>query len=136
MTNAEMKLRELVMLRSRLTNTLSAESESELLELAVAQLNIPLRQAEGIIVSTAEGASFEVESEIDRVALAMIAALAGSSRTIPYADFEIVVGFYSEKLKMAPGLARKQIKSLAEKLEVQPRRSFPFWSARWFRSIR
>ena len=53
MTNAEMKLRELVMLRSRLTNTLSAESESELLELAVAQLNIPLRQAEGIIVSTA-----------------------------------------------------------------------------------
>ena len=66
----------------------------------------------------------------------MIAALAGSSRTIQYADFEIVVGFYSEKLKMAPGLARKQIKSLVEKLEVQPRRSFPFWSARWFRSIR
>jgi hypothetical protein len=136
MTNAEMKLRELVMLRAGRTKTLSAESESELLELAVAQLNLPLRQAEGIIVSAAEGASFEVESEIDRVVLAIIAALAGSSRTISYADFETVVNYYNDKLKVTPALARLQIKKLVEKLEVQPRRGGLFWSARWFRTIR
>jgi hypothetical protein len=136
MTNAEMKLRELVMLRAGRSKTLSAESESELLELAVAQLNLPLRQAEGIIVSTAEGASFEVESEVELVALAMLSALAGSSRTIAYADFEIVVNFYSEKLKVIHGIARLQIKKLVEKRELQPRRSGLFWSARWFRTIK
>ncbi|WP_395661655.1 hypothetical protein [Aestuariivirga sp.] len=136
MTNAEMKLKELVMLRARPTSTLTAESESELLELAVAQLNLPLWQAEGIIVSTAESASFEVESEIDRVALAMLAALAGSSRTISFVDFETVVIFYSEKLKSAPGVARSRVKKLVDKLDLQPRRSGFFWSARWFRTIR
>jgi len=136
MTNADTMLRELVTLRTRLTNTLSAESESELLELAVSQLNLPLRQAEGIIVSAAESASLEIESEIDRVVLAMIVALAGSSRTISYADFETAVIFYSEKLRLTPALARSQVKKLVEKLDIQPRRSGLFWSARWFRTIR
>jgi hypothetical protein len=136
MTDGETKLRELVLLRGARNNVLSADSEEELLEISVAQLNLPLQRAQGIIIATAESAGYEVQSEIDRVSEAMVAALSGSSRAISHADFETVVAYHASKLKLTSLAARKRIKDIVERLAINPERSGPLWSARWFRTIR
>lgn len=136
MRDGEKKLRELMLLRGARNNVLSADSEEELLEISVAQLNLPLQRAQGIIIATAESAGYEVQSEIDRVSEAMVTALSGSSRAISYADFETVAGYHASKLKLSALAARKRIKEIVERLEISPERSGPFWSARWFRTIR
>jgi hypothetical protein len=136
MTDGENKLRELVLLRGARNNMLSADSEEELLEIAVTQLNLTLQRAHGIIIATAESAGYEVQSEIDRVTEAMVAALSASSRVISHADFETVASYHAGKMNVSLLAARRRIKDIVERLKINPERRGLLWSARWFRTIR
>ena len=136
MTDGENKLRELVLLRGARNNVLSADSEEELLEIAVTQLNLTLQRARGIIIATAESAIYEMESEIDRVTEAMVAALSASSRAISQDDFKTAASYNASKLKLPLPVAQRRIKDIAERLKITPERRGLLWSARWFRTIR
>ena len=136
MTDGENKLRELVLLRGARNNVLSTDSEEELLEIAVTQLNLSLQDARGIIIATAESANYEMQSEIDRVTEAMVAAVSASSRAISHSDFKTVASYHAGKLKLPLAVARGRIKDIAERLKINPERRGLLLSARWFRSIR
>ena len=90
MTDGENKLRELVLLRGARNNVLSTDSEEELLEIAVAQLNLDLQRARGIMIATAESANYEMQSDVDRVTDAMVTAVSAPSSVISQEDFKTV----------------------------------------------
>ena len=136
MTDGENKLRELVLLRGARNNVLSTDSEEEILEIAVTQLNLDLQRARGIMIATTESATYEMESEIDRVTEAMVAALSASSRSISQDDFKTVASYHAGKLKLPFPIAQRRIKEIAGRLKITPERRGLLWSARWFRTIR
>ena len=136
MTDGENKLRELVLLRGARNNVLSTDSEEELLEIAVAQLNLDLQRARGIMIATAESANYEMQSDVDRVTDAMVTAVSAPSSVISQEDFKTVASYHAGKLKLSIPIARARIKEIAERLKIYPERRGLLWSARWFRTIR
>lgn len=136
MTGTEERLRELVLLRSERNAFLSTADEEQLLELAVTQFDMPVSRAKGIIIAVAESAGIEIESDLNRVADAMILSLAGQQKAISSSDFDLVAKYYSEKLRMPLPYTRARLKEIVTRAGVQPRRSGFLFSARWFRSIR
>ena len=77
-----------------------------------------------------------MESEIDRVTEAMVAALSASSRAISQDDFKTAASYNASKLKLPLPVAQRRIKDIAERLKITPERRGLLWSARWFRTIR
>lgn len=129
-------LRELVILRSERDSLLSSSDEEQLLETAVTQLNMPLSMAKGIIITSADSAGIEIESDINRVVEAMMLSMAGQQKAISSGDFELIAKYYSRNLRKPLTYARSRLKEIVNRSGVVPRRGGFLFSARWFRSIR
>ena len=135
-TGSEEKLRELILLRGQRKRFLSTADEQEILETAITTLDLPAARAKGIILATADSASIETESELTRVVEAMILALAGSSKTLSYSDFMLVVKYYSRAMETTPDTAAAKIKEIMNGIRIQPARAGFLPSLRWFRAIK
>ncbi len=129
-------LRELVLLRSGRDSLLSSSDEEQLLETAVTQLNMPLSMAKGIIITSADSAGIEIESDLNRVVEAMVLSMAGQLKTISSSDFGLIAKYYSRNLRKPLAYARSRLKEIVNRSGVEPRRGGFLFSARWFRSIR
>lgn len=131
----EEKLRQLVRLLGKPDQILLLPAEERILEKAVSEFDIPLERARGIVLASADLDQIEIESDLQRMIAAMLAAFSGQQQAISYADFETVVKFHASKTMSPLETSRSVVKKLAERVSVTPQRSGFLLSTRWFRRI-
>lgn len=134
-TLAERKLRELVLAKGGRDKLISARDEEDLLRLAISELNMPFSRAEGIVFAVAENSDIEIETDINRTVEAMVAALASPTGSITSGDFELVVKYMSDKLRISKTTARSRVKALVIDKNISPARSGLLQTTLWFRQI-
>lgn len=131
----EEKLRQLVLLKRDRADSLSISDEETLLDTAVIRFSIPLSRSKGILIAAAEKAGLEIESDVNRAIEAMVLSLAGRKVTLRQTDFELLVKYYARQMRLPPPQVRVRLKSIVERLGVQPGRAGLLYSTRWFRGI-
>ncbi len=135
-SSGEARFLELVRLRTMRNKVLSAQAESELLNDAVSRLGVPLNRARGILLSETDSSRIELESDLDDMAVGMLTSMAAPKSKLSSKDFDLVVRFYSMRVRKTEADARLKVKRLMEENAIAPKPRGLFRSLRWYRRIK